>query len=117
MAESKKLPSQMMYKVWLWDCFFLIQSDHGDFFYGHFLGREGQAQAISEVVKLQELLALEQKQVATLTQELANSEVGAEIDRAANNEVRQQVVTLQEQMASLEEQNAFYKRAFPSFLL
>ena len=88
---------------------FVVAVGAGSFFYGHFLGREGQAQAISEVVKLQELLALEQKQVATLTQELANSEVGAEIDRAANNEVRQQVVTLQEQMASLEEQNAFYK--------
>ena len=79
------------------------------YYLGHFRGGALQQQAKAEAASLKTELADSQIQVKSLQQSLANIELGAEVDRQANEEVRQQVIELKERIAVLDEENSFYK--------
>ena len=81
----------------------------GSFYIGHIEGMAGQEKALDDVSRLKNLLDQSQKEVKELRQSVTNVELGAEVDRQANEEVRQQVIDLKEQIASLQEENGFYK--------
>lgn len=70
----------------------------------------GELGDISQVLQATER-KLENSLVETkeLQQTLTNIELGAEVDRQASEDVRQEVLTLKEEIAALEEENSFYK--------
>ena len=81
----------------------------GSYFIGYAKGTSGQEQAARDVARLEQELDESVKQVVELQQSFANIELGAEVDRKANEEVRQEVIELKKQLTTLEEENGFYK--------
>lgn len=81
----------------------------GCYFYGHKTGVNQQEKALKDVVELREALMLSKARVQELEQSFANANLGAEIDKQANEDVRQEVINLKETVAKLEEENSFYR--------
>ncbi len=81
----------------------------GSYYLGHVNGISGQKKAQEELVSVKAKLAQSEKAFEDLQQSTTNIQLGAEVDRQANEEVRQQVVDLREKIATLEEENSFYK--------
>ncbi len=79
------------------------------YYLGHKIGLEGQVTALNNVVELTDQLKQREVEVAELEQRLANIDMGAEVDKQANEEVRQQVLTLKGSLAKLQEENTFYR--------
>ncbi len=76
---------------------------------GYALGMEQKEGALAEVEHLQTALSAAEKRVVDLEQQIANINLGAEVDRKANEDVRQEVLTLKADIAALEEENTFYR--------
>ena len=76
---------------------------------GHSFGMGEQEKALNDVSELKALLGESKSRVRELEQTIHNSEMGAEVDRLANEEVRQEVIALKKQLAKLEEDNSFYR--------
>lgn len=76
---------------------------------GHRRGMAGQEQALQDVAALSTALNTRTKQVSELEQQIANIQLGAEVDRQSNEDVRQEVIDLKDQVAKLEEDNSFYR--------
>lgn len=90
-------------------CIIAVGAVYASFYYGQHLGLATQEQTVADVVKLQAELSQSVTRVAELEQTLENSALGAEIDRKANEDVRQEVIELKEKIAALEEENSFYR--------
>lgn len=65
--------------------------------------------AVAEVARLTAALAGSQKSVTELQQQVANIGFGAEVDRKSNEDVRQEVIALKQELAQLQEDNSFYR--------
>lgn len=76
---------------------------------GHTKGMAGREQALDDVSRLSEALTTRTNQVEELEQQIANVNLGAEVDRQANEDVRQEVIDLKDQLAKLQEDNSFYR--------
>ncbi|WP_339065296.1 DUF6776 family protein [Teredinibacter turnerae] len=76
---------------------------------GHSKGMAGREQALDDVTRLSAALLTRSNQVAELEQQIENFNLGAEIDRQANEDVRQEVIELKDQLAKLQEDNSFYR--------
>lgn len=76
---------------------------------GYARGMAKQESVLVELVRLEKALTVEQKRSRDLEQQVANFNLGAEVDRSANEGVRQEVIALKEEMAVLTEENSFYR--------
>ncbi len=76
---------------------------------GHIDGASGQQQAETEMQTLRVNLEQAESKAEGLAQQLANTNFGAEVDRQASEEIRQEVISLKEQIAALKEENGFYR--------
>lgn len=76
---------------------------------GFFKGLDEKEVALADVARMQTELDNRQNRIKELEQQLANIRVGAEVDRQSNEDVRQEVIALKEQLAQLEEDNSFYR--------
>ncbi|WP_185235835.1 DUF6776 family protein [Teredinibacter franksiae] len=79
------------------------------YYLGHREGMAGQEQALEDAARLKVELESTSGQLEQLEQKVANVNIGAEVDRQANESVRQEVIVLKEQVAQLEEDNSFYR--------
>lgn len=77
--------------------------------FGHKVGMAGQEKALSEVSRLQNELNSSRAQAEELQQRVTNLSMGAQIDRQASEDVRQEVIELKDQLAQMEEENSFYR--------
>ncbi len=76
---------------------------------GHKGGMSGQEQALVALKQTSAELVEANSKLNTLRQKLANIELGAEVDKSALGAVRTEVSELKQQLASLEEENQFYR--------
>lgn len=76
---------------------------------GHREGMAGQEKALADVAVMQTKLRSAESQVEELQQKVANINLGAEVDRQASEDVRQEVISLKDELAKLEEENSFYR--------
>ncbi len=72
-------------------------------------GMVNQEAALKELARYESQLFTSEKRVNELEQKVANHTVGAEVDRKANESVRQEVIVLKEEIAVLTEENSFYR--------
>lgn len=72
-------------------------------------GMADQEKALADVARLSGELLASQTEAEDLQQQLANIRLGAEVDRQSNEEVRQEVIALKEELAQLQEDNSFYR--------
>lgn len=89
--------------------FLIFLAAGASYFYGHKIGMAGQEKALDDVARLSMDLSAAQKDVARLEQALANVELSSEVDKQSNEEVRQEVISLKDEIAKLEEENGFYR--------
>lgn len=81
----------------------------GSFYYGYSIGSSSQKKVLSDVEGMsEELLEVKQRR-EKLEQEIANLKMGALVDQQASEGVRQEVITLKEELANLKEENSFYR--------
>lgn len=76
---------------------------------GHAIGLARQQSAVEGLQAAEKNLAAARSRVLELEQSVANVNLGAEVDKQANEEIRQEVISLKEQIAVLEEENGFYR--------
>lgn len=79
------------------------------FQFGFMRGMSEKEKALADLARLNSELLNGQTRVKELEQQLANIKLGAEVDRQSNEDVRQEVILLKEQLAQLEEDNSFYR--------
>jgi len=82
----------------------------GSYYYGY---REAQAnyrEAMQEWTQLHELANQQSEQLQQLNQQVANKQLGSSVDQHAMEQLRQQIVTMNEQITSLQESNNFYRQ-------
>ncbi|MFT7560528.1 MAG: hypothetical protein ACI93R_002448 [Flavobacteriales bacterium] len=79
------------------------------YFYGNKIGMAQQEQALADVEQLSDKLALYQASEKQLEQSLANATLSSNVDKASSEEVRQEVITLKDEIARLSEENVFYR--------
>lgn len=79
------------------------------YYRGHSVGMTEQARAEKEIESLNSQLGVSQERVVELEQKVANFNMGAEVDRKANEEIRQEVIALKAEISKLEEDNTFYR--------
>ncbi|VUD40337.1 hypothetical protein TDB9533_00123 [Thalassocella blandensis] len=90
-------------------CLIVAAAVRASFFYGHTAGMAGQEEAIARAKTLDAELADSKAKLAELEQAFENASLGAQIDRQANENVRQEVIDLKEKISALEEENSFYR--------
>lgn len=76
---------------------------------GYALGMAQRESAVDDLARLKDELAAKEKIAAELQQQVANINLGSEVDRQANEEIRQEVMALKQQIAELQEENSFYR--------
>jgi len=76
---------------------------------GHSKGMQNENVSLAKISSLQDALSASDARVAEFEQKMANVDLGAEVDRKANEEIRQEVIALKESIAKLEEENSFYR--------
>lgn len=79
------------------------------FYWGYHQGASLQANAVAERDSLRTEMAELNLEAEALRQQVANLQLGAQVDHKANEEVRTQVIALQEQITDLEEDISFYR--------
>jgi len=79
------------------------------YLYGIYIGTEQQVVAIEERDKFQLQLRDSVREAEEFRQKVANLNLGAEVDRQANESVRLEVMDLKNQIAALEEDITFYR--------
>ncbi|MFT5082959.1 MAG: hypothetical protein ACI9Y1_000996 [Lentisphaeria bacterium] len=77
--------------------------------FGHKEGMSEQQQALEDIARLRSELSTSSERNEELEQVVANINLGAEVDRKANEDVRQKMIQLNEKIAQLEEENGFYR--------
>jgi len=97
---------------WMVNVFFILAATAGvgaSYYFGVNQGMAGQEKALADVARMSGELLQSQGQVTELEQQLANIQVGAEVDRQSNEDVRKEVIALKEELAQLKEDNSFYR--------
>lgn len=79
------------------------------YLFGRYEALEAQEQAIAERDQLQQDLQMAQDEVASYSQRISMLEKGGEVDRKSTEGLRQNLVDLRTQIATLQEEVAFYK--------
>jgi hypothetical protein len=79
------------------------------YYSGHYRGAILEGSAIAERDQLQMVYASAETNIAELTQRVANLTLGSEVDRKATEQVRGEVVELQNRIAEIERDNTFYR--------
>lgn len=82
---------------------------YGAYLHGASEALRHQSHAITERDQLAAELADSRQQVDELQQEVANLRLGAQVDQAASEDVRNEVITLKAQIAELQEDISFYR--------
>lgn len=90
-------------------CLIVAAAVRASFYYGHKMGMSGQEVALAQAEQLSAELEQSKARISELEQSFENASLGAQIDRQANENVRQEVIDLKEQIAGLEEENGFYR--------
>lgn len=88
---------------------FAVGTMVGSYYWGHDRGVTKQADAVAERDRLREEVAHLTRESEQLRQQVANLKLGSEVDEQAAEEMRQQVIELQDEIASLEEDITFYR--------
>jgi len=81
----------------------------GSYYLGYTQGESLQAGAVDERNRLRDQVARYSAEAEELRQQLANVRLGSEVDQQAGEELRTQVISLKEEVTSLEEDIAFYR--------
>ncbi len=76
---------------------------------GFSVGIAGQETALEQLAGMQTALDMAQRRTLELEQQVANVNLGAEVDKKANEEIRREVISLKEKIALLQEENSFYR--------
>lgn len=84
-------------------------SVRASFYFGQKQGQSRQEKTLADVAIMEDQLQASVKKIEELEQTIANTSLGAEIDRQANEEVRLEVMDLKEKIAALEKENGFYR--------
>ena len=73
----------------------------GGFWYGYVTGAKslGEQRSRDMVAHLEQTLSAVRSEKAELEQRVVNADMGAEVDRKANENIRQEVIQLKEQLA------------------
>lgn len=79
------------------------------YLFGRYQAMQIQAQAIAERDQLKDDLQLAQDEMASFSQRVIMLEKGGEVDRRSTEGLRQNLVDLRNQIATLQEEVAFYK--------
>ncbi|NVK38009.1 MAG: hypothetical protein HWE18_08800 [Gammaproteobacteria bacterium] len=79
------------------------------YIFGRYEALEAQTQAIAERDQLKEDLQMAQDEMASYSQRVIMLEKGGEVDRRSTEGLRQNLVDLRNQIATLQEEVAFYK--------
>jgi len=79
------------------------------YLFGRYEALEAQEQAIAERDQLREDLQMAQDEMASYSQRVIMLEKGGEVDRRSTEGLRQNLVDLRNQIATLQEEVAFYK--------
>lgn len=87
----------------------IIAIAQGAFWVGHKKGMAGQGKLANDMDALRQELAGARAEATDLRQRLANVTLGSEVDRKANEAIRQEVIELKANVAELQEENGFYR--------
>jgi len=79
------------------------------YLFGRYEALEAQAQAMAERDQLQQDYQMAQDEIASYSQRISMLEKGGEVDRKSTEGLRQNLVDLRSQIATLQEEVAFYK--------
>tara|TARA_B100001964_G_scaffold223176_1_gene268821 strand:- start:735 stop:1472 length:738 start_codon:yes stop_codon:yes gene_type:complete len=105
------VPHRPLYKAWIF-CLFLVAMvafSVVTYEYGMNQGLETKVEVLKEKDEIKAQLEDSRQLMTDMRQELADLKLGGEIDTRANEEVRQTVEGLQDQIAELREEIRFYK--------
>ncbi len=105
------VPYRPMYKAMIFMAFLVALAAFSwlTYHYGKNEGLALKVEVVEEKERIGQQLAEAQQMVESMRQEIADLQVGGEIDDKANEEVRLTIETLQEQIAQLNEEINFYK--------
>ena len=105
------VPHRPYYRAFVFLLFLLALSAFSwlTYQYGRNEGLALKVEVVEEKERISERLAVSERQIEVMRQEIADLKVGGEIDERANEEVRQTIERLQEQIAAQEEEISFYK--------
>lgn len=86
-----------------------VVSIAGSYWYG--ISQSGPQEAVGQENPsgLRKRLADSEATAAELRQQLANLQLGAQVDRQASEDVRREVIELKNQLAEMQEENSFYR--------
>ena len=87
----------------------ILASIQASYWIGYKNGMSGQEQAVSDLAAVSAQLKTAQLEQEAARQQLANIRLGSEVDKSALDVVRSEVAELKQQMASLQEENLFYR--------
>ena len=87
----------------------LVATAGGGYLYGYWMGLGGKSFALGESDQLSSQLQDSRLEAEQLRQQVANLTLSSEVDRQANDSVRNEVIDLREQIASLEADISFYR--------
>lgn len=79
------------------------------YYWGYHQGMTQQADAVAERDRLREEVSVLTRESEELRQQVANLRLGSEVDQQASDEMRKEVIKLEEQIAALEEDITFYR--------
>jgi len=105
------VPYRPMYKAMIFMAFLVAVAAFSwlTYQYGKNEGLALKVEVVEEKERISGQLAESQQMIESMRQEIADLQVGGEIDDKANEEVRLTIETLQEQIAQLNEEINFYK--------
>ena len=87
-----------------------IATGVGAYRYGYASAQSNYRQAMEEWSQLHELKEQQAHELQQLKQQVANTQLGSNVDQHAMEQLRQEIVTLNEQIGSLQESNNFYRQ-------
>lgn len=87
----------------------LLAAGYSSYWYGQQQREALYANAVSERDRLRVELAVRTEENDRLRQEVANLSLGAEVDRQASEEVRNEVISLKSEIATLQKDISFYR--------
>jgi hypothetical protein len=99
----------LRFGLWTLTTLLIVGGVFGSYWFGIYKGTELQAEAIEERDRLQIELSAKREEAENYRQQVANLNLGANVDRKANEGVRQEVIELKNQIGALEEDISFYR--------